>query len=661
MRGLLAVGLCLIPAAAPAAQVRPSLVLVTLDTTRADHIGCYGAAGAKTPVIDDLAAKGTRYARAVTASPLTLPAHSSLLTGLDPPEHGLRDNGVGALPSDVPTLAAVLSADGYQTAAFVASRVLDRRFGLSRGFDVYDDRMAAEDVGEYGYPERDAAKVTSAAAAWLKDAVARAPGRPYFLWVHYYDAHAPYEPPAPWRGDSDESNYAGEIAFVDSELGRLLAALPGGAEQRVVAIVGDHGEALGEHGERSHGIFLYRSALEVPLILHGAGVPKNAVVEGVVATRSLAPTLLRLLGLRDAAGRFGRPLPGLAVSGAWRAQVAAPVYSETLMPATAYDWSGVKALTDERWRLIVAPRPELYDFVADPGELRNRIADEPDVARRLTQTLETREKEIRQRSAGAARPDAESAAALRSLGYLSGASAPADRLVVAGIDPKDGVPMLVELERAKQDMEAGRNEAALRTLESLVERNPGNVPFLNRLAQAQLGGGLGEKALATQRRALARNPASDFLHVAHADALLALGRSDEARREYEAALSINPRSAQATMALAELAMKQGGRAEEKRILRQAVDAGTDSAAVLARLAQLDEADGDLGAADRDLRRAAELAPGWALPWLVWGDLAERQGRPNDALDRYRRAATLAPESAEGREARRRIERLEKAR
>jgi arylsulfatase A-like enzyme/Flp pilus assembly protein TadD len=665
MRGSAAVSLCL-PAAvalaslagAPARSARPSLVLVTLDTTRSDHLGCHGARSARTPVIDGLARGGTRFARAISASPLTLPAHASLMTGLDPPEHGLRDNGFGVLPAAVPTLAEALSAEGYRTAAFVASRVLDRRFGLARGFDRYDDQMAAEDVGEYGYPERDAAKVTAAALSWLAG-LPKAETRPYFLWVHYYDAHAPYEPPPAWRGDTPEANYAGEIGYVDSEIGRLLASLPARDHGRIVALAGDHGEGLGEHGEKGHGIFLYRSVLEVPLILEGAGVPRGKVVGDVVATRALAPTLLRLLGLGGAADRFGAPLPDLSMGGTKPA--ALPIYSETLMTATAYAWSPLKAVSDERWRLIVAPREELYDYVADPGEVRNRISDRPEVAARLKQGLEAREAAMRPKAPSVARPAPDVAASLRTLGYLSGQSAAPEDLVVGGIDPKDGLPMLAEFEKATKDLDEGRSGAALRTLEALVQRNPGNVPFLNRLASAQLASGSQDKAVDTYRRALAQNPSSDFLHLHLADALFELGRTTEARSEYRAALELNPRLAKAWMALAEMAMKQGGNVEERKILGEAVAAGTDSAAVFTRQAQLDQAAGDLESADRALRRASELTPDWALPWLVWGDLAERQGRSSDALDRYRRASALAPDSAEAREARRRIERLERGR
>ena len=317
----------------PEPAAPPSVVLLTLDTTRSDHLGAYGAEGANTPVLDDLATRGVRYARAIAPSPLTLPAHASLLTGLDPPEHGVRDNGVAVLPADLPTLATTLSQRGYATGAFVASRVLDRRFGLDRGFDVYGDRMTAELIGQYGYPERDAGAVTGAALAWTSQLPA---GKPYFLWVHYYDPHAPYQPPG-MRTGSEHDRYAAEIAYVDREIGRLLANLPAG--ERLVAAVGDHGEMLGEHGESGHGIFLYRAALEVPMILAGPGIPAGTVVEETVATRRLAPTLLRLLG--DKAALPGPGLPGLGTKSSRQ-----PVYSEARMPASAYGWAALQAVTD---------------------------------------------------------------------------------------------------------------------------------------------------------------------------------------------------------------------------------------------------------------------------------------------------------------------------
>ena len=350
-----------------------SLLLITLDTTRADAIGAYGgAAAAATPELDALAAAGLRFARAIAASPLTLPSHATLLTGLDPIEHSVRGNGTAALPAGIPTLAGALSEHGFSTAAFVGSRVLDRRFGLGRGFVHYDDAMLAERIGEYGYPERPADAVTDAAIAWL---AGRAQGEPFFVWVHYYDPHAPYDPPPGLAGDDVRSRYLGEVAFVDRQVGRLLAAARAKSPALLVAAVGDHGEALGEHGERGHGIFLYRATIEVPMILAGPGLPRGRVVDEPVAISRLAATLLALLGRGGSLP--GPPLPGASAP---PSEAPLPIFSEATMPAEVYGWAPLAAVTDGRWRFIAAPRSELYDVAADPGELVNRIIDRPEEA-----------------------------------------------------------------------------------------------------------------------------------------------------------------------------------------------------------------------------------------------------------------------------------------
>jgi arylsulfatase A-like enzyme/Flp pilus assembly protein TadD len=604
-------------------------VLLTLDTTRADHVGRAGAS--LTPNLDALGKRGTRYTRAVTAAPLTLPAHCTLLTGLEPPAHGVRDNGVVALPAGPPTLATVLAARGYRTAAFVSSRVLDRRFGLARGFATYDDRMVAERVGEQGYPERDAAAVTTAALRW---AAALPPGRPYFLWVHYYDPHAPYQPPGTVPGSSTAERYAGEVAYMDREIGRLLAGLPGRAEARVVAAVGDHGEMLGEHGERDHGIFLYRAALEVPLVVAGPRVPAGRVVEATVATRGLAAGLLGVLGLARDASPFGEPLPGL------RAEASAPgaqvVYSETFLPATAYGWSPLKAVSDGRWKYIAAPRPELYDLQADPGETRDLVAQQPQEAGRLQRVLAAHESAAPRQAAPAVTLDPTHAEALRSLGYHAGA--PTTR--GSGLDPKDGLALLAEFDQAKAWMREGRYREAEAKLDDLVRRNPGNVPFLSRLAEAQTGSGRREAAVATLKHAASLNPALDFLHVALAEALLALGRVPEARDEYELTVQLNPRFAQAWMGLAEIALRAGRAADELEILRRADAAGTESGAVLSRLAQLEIASGDLDAAEAHARQATRLVPEFGPAWWLWGEVAEKRNQTRDAVARFEKAVAL---------------------
>lgn len=623
MRRLLALAILLVASALAVAVVRPapagppSVVLLTLDTTRAD------ALGVRTPTLSALAARGTRWTGAVSPVPLTLPAHVSLLTGLAPPEHGIHDNGTAVLPKDVPTLASAFAARGYATAGFVASRVLDRRFGLDRGFQVYDDKAPAEQIGEYGYPERNARQMTDAALAWLAK---RPAGKPFFLWVHYYDPHAPYSPP-----DSDPRSpagqlYAGEVAYMDREIGRLLAAVPGGC---LIAAVGDHGESLGEHGERTHGVFIYHSTIHVPLIVAGPGVPKGKAVAEAAPTQRLAATLLRLAG----GSGLGEPLPGLGSTGG---RPAGTIYAESRFPLTAYGWSPLEAVFDGRWKLIVAPRPELYDLGADPGETRNLLNDRRDDARRLKTALQAAQRSFKPRKAEAADP--ELARSLQSLGYATGSGSKGK----GTIDPKDGVPMLAEFIAAKETLQKGDARGAVAKLSDLVRRSPGNIPFLTNLAAAQLAAGDAEAAIATYRRAASENPKLDFLHENLADAYARLGRTEEARKEYELTLELNPRFAAAWWGLADLAQKAGRPAEVRRILTEAVQAGTESVSILVRLAEVEARAGDAAASERRFRQAVDLAPAWAPAWMVWGQLLENQGQLDLALERYLRAAEVAP-------------------
>ncbi len=632
--------------ASPATMAEPastSLVLLTLDTTRADALGAYGSE-AETPALDALARRGTRYARALTSAPLTLPAHASLLTGLEATRHGILDNGTASLDPNVATLATVLAERGYRTGAFVASRVLDRRFGLGRGFELYDDLMTAEHLGEYGYPERDAAAVTTAALAWLEGL---APRELFFLWVHYYDPHAPYA--APSVLGTERQRYAGEVAYMDREIGRLLDAVAGRGAAALVAAVGDHGEALGEHGERTHGIFLYRSTLEVPLVLAGPGVGAGRVVEETVAARRLAPTLLGLLGVDSLLP--GTVLPGLPALG--QDPPPEPVYSATWMPASAYGWARLAAVSDQRWRLVRAPRPELYDFVADPAETKNLVAEKRGEAQRLAAELEAFEEGLDARRPPPAELDAGLAADLRSLGYVS-SGPPSEE---GTLDPKDGVRLLDEFERAKELVSSGRIDEGRARLADLVERNPRNVPFLRRLAGAQLTSGRVEEALKTFARAIELNPRLDFLHLSLGETCQQLGRLDDARAAYRRTLELNPRAASAWLGLAEMAARAGDAAEERRLLEQAVEVGTGSAAIRLRLGQVAAAAGEASTADAHLATAVELAPQWALAWLLRGQVLLASGRLKDARPCLERAVALAPHGAEGREARRLLQGL----
>jgi len=396
-----------------------------------------------------------------------------------------------------------------------------------------------------------------------------------------------------------------------------------------VAVVGDHGEMLGEHSERAHGFFLYRASLEVPLILHGPGVAPGRVVAEVVSTRRLAATLLGLVGKEDPA--FGAPLP----EGATSPRDTPPVYSETFLPATAHGWAALRAVSDQRHRYVQAPRPELYDVLADPGETRNLVAVLPDVARRLRTVLERIEEAEPLRHAADLEPDEDVTEMLQSLGYLSGATSRGLR--EGTLDPKDGIVLAREYEEAREWLSAGRGREARDRLAELVRRSPGNVPFLTAYAAALQATGDEQAAVSPLREAVEINPGNDLLHRQLADALLLAGNLEKARAEYDVTLELNPRSSRAWLGLAGIAHRERDDRAERRILDRALAAGTRSALILVRLGQIELAAGQLPAAERHLEEATRLVPALASAWWVWGEVAEAEGRRELAADRFARA------------------------
>lgn len=312
------------------------------------------------------------------------------------------------------------------------------------------------------------------------------------------------------------------------------------------------------------------------------------------------------------------------------------------MPAAAYGWSALESISEDRWRLIVAPRPELYDLLADPRESHNLFGERRAEAERLKRALMAYKRAWGAHVAASPPPDAALGAAIRALGYLSGGGAG----TAGTIDPKDGITLLGRFERAKELLDNGRFAEGERELAELAHRSPGNVPFLTQLARAQLGQGSGDAALATYRQALALNPGLELLHLNLADAYRSLHRLPEAREEYEAALRLDPRCAAAWLQLASLAVGEWHAEAARALLHRAADAGADSAVVFTRLAELEIAAGMSEAAGNDLERATRIAPGWAPAWLRWGELAERQGKQEEALARYLRAEAADPRNAD---------------
>jgi arylsulfatase A-like enzyme/cytochrome c-type biogenesis protein CcmH/NrfG len=483
--GLMMISCARPPASAPRAR---NLLLITVDTLRADHVGAYGWTRARTPALDRLAREGIVFDRAYAAAPITLPSHASMLTGRYPPGHGSRDNGI-RLADAVPTLATELHAHGFATAAFVAAFPLDHQFGLNRGFDLYSDRLGHEPDGRPAN-ERPASQVIDEAIAWLRSpgpkgpARPAPPARPFFLWVHLFEPHAPYG-----RADTGRpvlDRYDDEIATADREIGRLLDALGPAADETLIVAAGDHGEAFGEHGEFAHSIFVYDTTLRVPLILcfpaasSGRGsVPRGLRVADPVSLVDIAPTVMRALGgeMKDADGLDlapafgGSPLP------------RRELYAESFAPLVEFGWAPLRALRAGPWKYIAAPRPELYNMENDAGERIDLAAAQAAVVQGLDQRVG--------RYAGAALPksfaptaDPQAAERLRALGYSTGA--PSD---TGGPrpDPKDRREMAARIAQVTSGELAGA--ALISALEGIVRDDPRNGQAHLRLGHARLQAG----------------------------------------------------------------------------------------------------------------------------------------------------------------------------
>jgi arylsulfatase A-like enzyme len=512
-----------------------SVLLVTVDTLRADRLGCYGDAQARTPAADGLARAGVRFERAYTPAPLTLPAHASLMTGLLPPAHGVRANGGYALPAGPPTLAEALRARGLATAAFVAAFPVARRFGLHRGFDHYDDTLSRPGGVHYEFAERPATAVVQAASDWLA-----AHAGPAFVWVHLFEPHAPYDPPAAFRGPDP---YRGEVAAADSALARLLAAWDARPDPSLVVLTADHGEAFGEHGEESHSLFVYDTTLHVPLVLRGAGVPAGARVAAAVSLSDVAATVLDAVGAPAS-------MPGATLLPAARggAAPAAPLYAETLAPQLDFGWSPLFAWRDGSSKYIHAPRPELYDLAADPAETRNLAATRGAEAARLAAALAAHRQRGSVESRGPA--DVEAAERLRALGYVQGPGARG-----TGADPKDKVEVARRIAGAAGPFAS--HAAAAEAYAALFALDP-DVPVVNlRLADALLRSGRAAQAVPRYEQVIAAAPRTADAHVGLATAYAELGRLEDAARVLRAALAVDPDNGQVHYNLGEIARAKG--------------------------------------------------------------------------------------------------------
>ncbi|HEX6883386.1 MAG TPA: sulfatase [Planctomycetota bacterium] len=549
-----------------------SILLVTLDTTRADRIGCYGRAEAGTPALDALAERGVRFERAVTPVPITLPAHASLLSGTQPPHHGLRDNGIAALDEGVVTLAEVARDGGLATAAFVSAFPLARTFGLAQGFERYDDEFAP--AGPGAIRERRGDETVRRARAWLE---ALAPGEPFFLWVHLFDAHEPYRAPEEFARRFPEDPYQAEVAFADHCLGELLGALAslGREGDTLVCVTADHGEGLGEHGEDTHALLLYDTTVRVPLVLAGPGLAPRAVSAPASLT-DVAATLAEGAGLARGAALAGQGARSFWPHLAGGPAPEGPLYLETLFPRLHFGWSELVGLEEGGRKYVEAPgardeagtaRAELFAPADDPAELRDLAAELHAERESLARALEALRRALEQGAAASTRrtQSAEDLEALAALGY-GGADVLAELpsafdAPAPGRDPRRTVGAVQLLNQVRGLSGAGQLEAAAAALARLEVLDPGEVIVHeargdHHLARGRRGARAGfERAAEEFAAACALEPGRRGLWLRRFEALEALGRLTEALECLDRALALAPPTPEFQRARDELARR----------------------------------------------------------------------------------------------------------
>jgi len=616
-----------------AASASPDLILITIDTLRADRVGATGGPPDLTPGLDTIGRDGTVFLDATAHVPLTLPSHSSIFTGRYPPAHGVHDNEGFTLAESVPTLAGILQGAGYHTAAFVASYVLRGSTGLARGFEVYDDRF--EGMGRSHQTttslQRRAPEVAREAVTWL----AAAP-RPYFLWAHFYDPHAPYDPPPAFAAKFPGRPYDGEVATSDFGVSTLLDALPPDRRRETLVVVtGDHGESLGEHGESEHGILLYDATLHVPLLMRGPGVPAGARVRQQVRHVDLLPTIAELLGVGVPAPIDGVSLVPLLASDRSRAPIKsasdpALSYAESRFGELHFGWKPLQSLRDGTWKYIDAPDPELFDLTADPGERDNRRSARADTAVAMAHVLQGLA-QPRDAPVPAPAANADVAERLRSLGYVAGRMSlgQAGQTGRAGGDSGDPT------------REIGRYEAYVKAFNDGL---------------AKLESGRSREAETTFRRLAREFPLAFEPRQYLARALAARRAFRDAAAELDVAIQLSPREAALYF---DQARTLADDAQFDRALARVVDGRRlEPASFYGALTegQVARAAGQTGRAERALHEAVRVNPALAVAHLELGQIAEARGDRDTARREYQRAVDGDPALAPARQALDRISR-----
>jgi len=578
-----------------------NVVVVTLDTLRADRLGCYGFGGVATPNIDAVAEEGVVFEQATSTAPMTLPSHVSIFTGLLPPHHGVRDNGGFYVEAKTTTLARRLKQAGFATGAFVGAWVLESRWGLDQGFDVYSDRfdLSKYKVVNLGTVQKKGDEVMDLALAWLQTVR----DRRFFAWVHLYDPHTPYEPPEPFLSRYPGQPYLGEIAYTDQVVGRLIGWLKanGQWEKTVLVLMADHGESLGEHGEATHTFFVYDATQHVPFILRTPWGDRGRS-PAQVSTVDLMPTLLDLLQLPAQEDIDGRSRARLVLDPRGESQAVA--YSETYFPRFHYGWQHLRALRDGHFKYIEAPTPELYDVLADPGETKNLYRAFSRRAEDLHAALERLAGSGAQAAPDKDALDPETLQRLAALGYVGGGP----RVDPAALlpDPKDKIGVFARLGRARALARDDKLEQAVAAMRAVVAEDPGIIDAYSSLGGWLLQLGRPDEAVASYRKALEIDPHSELALGALADAYRAQGRPESAIEGYRTALRLAPRQPHVWYQLASLYLELGRRDEAEATFREALKHNPKMGAAYNSLAALAFERGRYDEAERLVRRGLQL-------------------------------------------------------
>jgi arylsulfatase A-like enzyme/Tfp pilus assembly protein PilF len=589
---------------------RPNVVLITIDTLRADRLGCYGFGLAHTPAIDRLAAEGVRCLDAATSAPITLPAHASIMTGLYPPAHGVRDNGNYALGPDAVTLAERLGGAGYRTGAFVSAAVLARRYGLDQGFATYDDDLWAEEAPElFMIRERPSVRTVDRALDWLEEGYAAAPVQPFFLWLHLFEPHQPYAAPSIDLAAMTPTPYDAEIAEADRGVGRILDSLRArnALDETLVVLTADHGESLGEHGEPTHGVFIYDATIRVPLVWRLPRVlPAGATYPGAIRHVDLVPTVLASLGLFGGAETQGVNLLRALAGDVPPLPLAQ--YAEARLAEEGFGMAPLFGVRSRGMKWIRAPRPELYDLRRDPRELHDLHASDPSAARPLEAALDAIVTDSGRRALTAPMReiDRETEEMLRALGYLA---APEERADMSGLDPKDGMLLYAKLQQARNDAQIGEWDRAKRLLDEVLAVAPENVTARNVLA----------------------------LRAIRMDDL------DGAEEQYLASLARQPRQHRVVSALGSIALRRGDLDEAARRFHEALDLAPAYVEAMSNLGWIAAARGDDDAARAWYEHAIATDPTYPHVYRRFADLYYDRRDWARALEYYRQVLAVLPQ------------------